>query len=477
MHKPLNEAWWIFLALAALAGCATNPVTGDKNFVLMSEAQEIDLGRQYHQEVLKQYKVYDDPELAALVDKVGQELAAKSHRSNLDFHFTLLDSPEVNAFALPGGYVYITRGIVAYMNREEELAGVLGHEIGHVTARHSVRQQAAATTAGLLGAVATVVTGSNTVGQLSNQVGGALVSGYGRGHELEADRLGAEYLARAGYDPRMMLEVVGILKDQEAFEKQRAAEEGREPRIYHGVFSTHPDNDRRLQEVIEAAEKFRNPEPRRSDPARFLAVLDGLTFGDSEDQGIVSGNRFYHKNLNFRIIFPPGWRVENRPEQLLAVQPGESAVFLVRLDQTDGRESADAYLRRKFGNLTRGQSLDGDSYTGLTTGKNPFGTGTIRVAAASRGDKMYVFYGAARGPIPEKKFFDTVKSLRQLTKQERALATAKHIELVRAGPGDTFSSMARQSDLGKYTESQLRLLNGKFPDGEPQAAQLIKIVR
>ncbi len=477
MKKLLVNGMWAFLAVATLAGCATNPVTGGKDFVLMSEGQEIDLGRQYHKEVMKQYKVYDDPELAALVDKLGQELAEKSHRSGLDFQFILLDSPEVNAFALPGGFVYITRGIIAYMNSEEELAGVLGHEIGHVTARHSVRQHAATTTAGLLGAVATIITGSQGVAQLSNQLGGALVSGYGRSHELEADRLGAEYLARTGYDPQMMLEVVGILKDQEEFEIQRAREERRQPKIYHGVFSTHPDNDRRLQEVIEAAEKFRNPEAKRSDPEAFLKVLDNVTFGNSEDQGIVHGNRFYHKDLDFRIEFPSGWRVENQPDQLLAIQPGEKAMFMVRLDQQQGRESPEAFLHRKFDKLRRGQSLATNGYTGLVEGNSPFGTGTIRVAAVAQNGNMFILYGAASGRIPDNEFFGTVRSIRHLDEQERALATARHIKLIRAGPGETFAALAVQSDLDKNAESQLRLLNGMYPDGEPRKGQLVKVVQ
>ncbi len=466
----------VFVVLV-VGGCATNPVTGKQNFVLMSEDQEIDLGKQYHGQVMKQYKEYRDPELTALVNKLGGELAANGHRGDLNFHFTVLDSPEVNAFALPGGYIYITRGIVAYMNSEEELAGVLGHEIGHVTARHSVRQHAASTTAGLLGAVATIATGSQGVGQLSGQLGGALVSGYGRGHELEADRLGAEYLARTGYDPDMMLEVVGILKDQEEFEIQRAKEEGRQPRIYHGVFASHPRNDQRLQEVVKAAEKYSNPQAKRTDPDTFITMLEGVTFGDSEEQGIVRGNRFYHLPLDFRIEFPSGWRIENTQDQLLAVKPDDSAVYLVKLDSRAGRESAGAYLRRNFDNLRQGKVLDADSYAGLIQGKNPFGTGTIRLAARLHDANVFVVYGAARGSIPENAFFDTVRSIRRLDSSERALAVEKRIKVIRARAGDTFASLARRSDLGAYAEAQLRLMNGMYPDVQPRTGQLIKIVQ
>ncbi|MDJ0956999.1 MAG: M48 family metalloprotease [Arenicellales bacterium] len=467
---------WPVLALLLLVGCATNPVTGKQNFVLMSEEQEIDLGKQYHTEVMKQYEVYDDPELTALVERLGEELAANSHRSDLDFHFTVLDSPEVNAFALPGGYVYITRGIIAYMNNEEHLAGVLGHEIGHVTARHSVRQHAASTTANVFGAIATIATGSQGVSQLSSTLGGALVSGYGRSHELEADRLGAEYLAVTGYDPQTMLGVIGILKDQEAFELKRAREENRQPRIYHGLFSTHPDHDRRLQEVIAAAEKFKNPQAKHTNPESFLKLLDNLTFGHSENQGVVRGNRFYHKDLDFTIEFPQGWRIENQPDRLLAVSADNNAMFMVQIDNQKQSETPSAYLRRNFNNVRQVQSIDNDSSTGLVEGSHPFGSGTIRVAAAFHHDKVYVLHAAARYRLPDPQFIDSVKSIRSLDTRERELAEALHLRLIRARDGDTFASLANQSNLASYAEEQLRLLNGMYPDGEPSPGQLVKIV-
>ncbi len=212
--KYRRTSSWLALLLApwltGLPGCATNPVTGSSDFVLMSEQQEIALGRQSHPQILKESPEYTNAQLAAYVQRVGAKLAAHSHRSNLIYRFTLLDSPDVNAFALPGGYIYITRGLLAYLNSEAELAAVLGHEIGHVTARHSVRQQSASTATGLFGAVLAGVTGVSAAGDVANIAGTALVRGYGREHELEADRLGAEYLARSGYDPQAMLRVIHV---------------------------------------------------------------------------------------------------------------------------------------------------------------------------------------------------------------------------------------------------------------------------
>lgn len=467
----------LLLVGALFSGCATNPVSGKSDFVLMSEEQEIELGKQGHQQVLKQYKVYEDAELQAYVERLGQKLAASSHRSHLEYHFTLLDSPQVNAFALPGGYVYITRGIMSYMNSEEELAGVLGHEIGHVTARHGVRQHGAQTAAGVIGLIATIATGSESVAEASDQLGGALVRGYGRSYELEADRLGAEYLARTDYDPEKMLEVVGILKDQEEFELQRAREEGRQPRVYHGVFSTHPQNDDRLQEVVRAADKFANPDPVRPDPEQFLRLMDGVTFGDSEDQGIVRGTRFYHKSLNITLAIPEGWNLENQPQQLVGVRSDGEAAIIIRLDNLKGSENAAQYLHRNFQNLQSGEKISDGGYTGVASGNTPFGVQSFRVSSLPYQDnKVFVLAGFARAGRPDQAMLQTTKSIRTLKDSEVKLATAQRITLVRAKSGDTISSLAKKTDLGKYAVDQLRLLNGMYPDGEPVPGQLIKTI-
>ncbi len=243
-----------------ISGCAVNPATGEQDLVLMSEQSEIALGRKTNKEVLQHYIVYDSPELQAYVNEVGQKLAMNSHRNNLIYRFTVLDSRDVNAFALPGGYIFITRGLLAYLNSEAELAAVLGHEIGHVTARHAVRQYSAAQITGIGTALASIfIPGMNQVGsQLMQVMGSAFLRGYGREHELEADKLGAEYVARTDYDAESMLDVIQVLKDQETFESQQAEAEGREPRIYHGLFSTHPDHDTRLQEIVEYASKYQS---------------------------------------------------------------------------------------------------------------------------------------------------------------------------------------------------------------------------
>lgn len=470
------------LALASgllLSGCATNPVSGKSDFVMMTEKQEIDLGRKYHQELLKRYPPYEDEALQAYVREIGERLAAESHRNHLVFHFTVIDSPIVNAFAVPGGYIYISRGIMAYMNSEAELAGVLGHEIGHVTARHSVRQQAKAQTAGILTAVLGAAYG-RSAGELGNIAGTAFVLGYGRSYELEADRLGAEYLARGEYDPQDMIGVVGILKDQEEFEKQRAEAEGREPNVYHGLFASHPRNDQRLQEVVQAAEKFKMPgaEPGKGRD-EFLKRVNGMVYGHSESQGVLRGNSFYHNDLNMYVEFPKGWRVENLPDRLIATGPDQNEILQIKQRDRNIKQPPEDFLNGEFKNLEDGQRLRtgaGPGYAGVTKLRTAWGSQPVRVAAVYHGKKIIEFAGARKGDLPEDAFFDMVESFRPLKQSERKLAESRKIKIVRSKRGDTFATLAEKSGLTNYAEAQLRLLNGMYPDGEPTPGQMIKIV-
>ncbi|HDP88414.1 MAG TPA: peptidase M48 Ste24p [Thioalkalivibrio sp.] len=474
------------LAFAALSGCATNPVTGGQDFVLMTQDQEIATGRQYHQQLLQQHPTYEDPRLQAYVSRIGDELARNSHRSELVFHFTVLDSQDVNAFALPGGYVYITRGIMAYMNSEAELAGVLGHEIGHVTARHGVRQQSAATVTGILGAVISARAGSQAAGDLSNMLGTALIRGYGREHELEADRLGAEYLARVGYDPQEMLGVVGILKDQEEFEKQRAAEEGREPRIYHGVFATHPANDARLQEVVRAADRFKGSATRSAGRDTYLGMIDGMVWGPGEKQGVLRGRDFYHRDLGITLRFPQDWRVENQPDRLLTLPRDGSAMLQLTVEPLNERLTARQLLESKFktNSLREGRALNipgMDGYTALATLNTPFGQRATRTAVIVHDKNVYLFLAASKAdgvrPQQDTLFLATIEGFRSLRADEATLAESRRIHVITAKAGDTFARLARDTDLNQHAEEILRLLNGMYPDGEPTPGQRIKIIK
>ena len=469
----------IFSVFSLLQACATDPVTGRPSFAL-SESWEINAGQKYHEEILKQYSVYDDPELQAYVNDIGQRLAKKSHRPDLAFTFTLLDSPEVNAFALPGGYVYITRGIMAYMGKESHLAGVIGHEIGHVTGRHGAERAAQQQIASGVSLVVAVGTGSNELAQVSQLFGGALMSGYGRRQELESDRLGAEYIAHNNYAPDDMIDVIGILKNQELFARERAAAEGKEYQGYHSLFSTHPKNDTRLQGVIKAAEKFRDTTKPIPDDGRFLRLTDGMAYGDSEAQGIVNGNRFYHKGLNLFVEFPEGWRVQNTPAILGAVSPQGDQVVTMQMDSLVPPLDAQGYLSSKFQNFHDARRVTTDEDTGLSglaTISNEQGQqSNVRVGMITRGNQAFVLTAQGNNFVPDQSFFNVAQSIRRLKPEERKFATGGRIKLIKARQGDTVRSLAQRSNLNDYAESQIRLINNLYPDGEPVAGQMIKII-
>ena len=476
----------LLAAVSLLAACATNPVTGNSDFVLMSEEQEISLGRQANARILEETPVYEDPELEQLLKQVGEKLASHSHRPELFYRFTVLDSTAINAFALPGGYIYITRGLLAYLNSEAELAAVLGHEIGHVTARHSVRQQSTAAVTGILGAVVAASTGVQGFDTLTDMAGTAIVRGYGRDHELEADRLGAEYLAKSGYDPDAMLEVVGILKNQEAFETMMAEKEGREANVYHGLFSTHPDNDARFQEVVNAAQRFRTDATNRVNRASFLRTLDGLTFGDSAREGIIRGNRFYHKPLDLAITFPEDWRIENSSDRVMAVSTDNDGLIQMSITDLNKRITPKQFMeqRMQLKNLRQGSAFvngDLEGYTAFADSNTSFGTRAVRYVVIYRDTSAYIFAGAAKNKHNSRRYDDdilaTAHSFRSLAGADAPYANEKKIAVIPAPGGATYASLAARSPVTNYPEVQLRLLNDAYPDGEPAASQLIKVVK
>lgn len=481
LTEYFSKVFLLLVVLITAQGCATNPVTGDKQLA-KSEKWEASVGPQYHQQLMKQYQVYDDPELQAYINEIGQRLAAQSHRPDLKFTFTLLDDPMVNAFAIPGGFVYITRGIMAYMNKEAHLAGVIGHEIGHVTARHGAqraRQQELATVATMAVAIGT---GNSDLMQMSQMLGGALMSGYGRKQELQSDELGAEYIAKNNYDPEDMIGVIGILKDQELFAREKARREGIQPPSYHGVYASHPRNDQRLQTVVRAAEKFKDTSKPIPDDGRFLRLTNGMTFGESESQGITRGNRFYHKGLNLFMEFPQGWKVINQPNQLLALSKDQTQMIRMQMAPDAQGTSPSNYLRSKFQGFRDGRSIQtagGQAYAGVATVSDQR-TGqrqNILVSNIQRNGQSFVILGQGKQYLPDSNFVDVIRSVRGLRANEKKLASERNIKLVKVKRGDTIASLARKSNLDSYAESQLRLINGLYPNGEPQVGQWIKIIQ
>jgi len=477
----------ILLLLLALTGCATNPVTGEQDIVFMSEEQEIDIGRKSHAEVLQAYGAYDDPELQRYVDRIGKRLAAKSHRPELIYRFTVLDSKDVNAFALPGGYIYITRGLIAYLNDEASLAAVLGHEIGHVTARHSVQQYSAAQMTSIgatLGAIFVPGMNNAAAGQLVNVLGTAALRGYGREHELEADRLGAVYMARSGYDPERILDVLGVLKDQSQFAAELARAEGREPASYHGLFASHPDNDTRLQEIVGTATSLQTEEEPVIGRDQFLQLIDGMVYGDSAREGIVRGNTLYHADLGFALQFPPNWRIDNKPSHVIAMAPDGGAQLMLQAEDLGKRVSPREYL---LGRLQPSSISDERTFqiNGLPayTMRSPINTQSgnrpARLTTLFFRDKAYTLIGISKNDLDEydAAFLDSARSFHKLTSNEEQLARPLRLSITRPEAETSYADLARRSPLEHFAEQRLRLLNGDYPDGGIQPGRRLKVVQ
>lgn len=487
MFRQSLLAGAVLAAALVTGGCATNPVTGKTDVVTMSAAQEVEIGRRMHPQILQEYGRYQDDELQAYVSEVGQRIAAKSHRPDLQYTFTILDSEEVNAFALPGGYVYITRGIMAYLNSEAELAAVLGHEVGHITARHAVRQQAGATATGVGATVIGILTGSGDLAGLANMAGTALVRGYGRDMELEADQIGAEYLNRVGYSPEAMIDVVRLLKNQELLEVQLARQEGREPRVYHGVFSTHPDNDTRLKEVVATAGRTAGAGEQRPDGRdAYLRHLAGLPLGPSREQGVVRGSRFYHGTLGMTVAFPSGWVVQNQPTKVVASTPQKDAFLQMTAVPPPGVKPQELLSKSLAGvRLTDGEAIAANGlqgYTAIAQGVGlPWGNhGPARSAVVYYNGLAYVFTGATRlnaaFPAQDAIFLSSIKTFRRLRDNEFPLAEPNRLKLVKADPGTRIEVLAASSPIEKYPAERLRLLNDLYPNREPSAGQWLKVV-
>jgi len=468
------------LILLIFNGCSINPVTGQQDFVLMSENQEISLGRKYHAQVLQQTPAYNDQELQDYVQKIGDSLSIKSHRPNLFYRFTVLDSPDINAFALPGGYIYINRGLMAYLSSEEELAAVLGHEIGHVTARHSVRQFSQSQLLGILSAAIQINSG-RTVGDLAGVASGVLLAGYGREMELQADELGAEYLYQDGYPTKAMMKVLTVLKDQEIYSKELAKERGQEPRNYHGVFASHPSNDKRLKEILEEVNKtYQQGKIKKT--ADYFEKINEMVYGDSEESGVRKGNEFFHRDLDLYLTSPQDWEIINTSKNIIFRAPYSKAMLNVSLEDLNFRESPKEYMTRVVSNFSKGTELEINGYKGYTSVVRER-TGAIkRLAVLFREGKVYKFVGYLNEEEKDFQKYDPafmqiIKSLDRLDERGRDMSKPLRIKRYIARQGDTYKKLANNSAISYNAEEQLRLLNGDYPDQALVVGQVIKLIQ
>src|SRR5690606_12897816 len=314
--------------------------------LMMSESKEQEIGKTLYDQITAEMPIYPDQKVTDYVNALGQKLVAHSDKPEGKFTFTVIDNGDINAFATPGGYIYIHRGLLAYLRSEAQLAAVLAHEIAHVTARHSARQQRAQTGSNVAAGLLAILSRSGEVGEATALWGAATVRGYGREMELEADGLGAQTMARAGYDRNAIIEVLGMLKDHERFEKQRARDAGREPRTYHGLFATHPRNDRRLAEMVAVGNT--DAGAGESGVVPFRIATDRLVWGRNVQASTAVENRFYGENPPFRFDYPAGWSFSQSGATVsgTAPQPGASINLDIKARTV---QSPEQYIKNTLG--------------------------------------------------------------------------------------------------------------------------------
>jgi predicted Zn-dependent protease len=481
MTRQVRRLAPALLLSATLAACATNPVTGQKEFSLMSEAQEIDTGRQLDAEVRRELGVYADAELQRYVDQIGQRLARTSHRPTLDWHFAVVNQPAVNAFALPGGFVYITRGILPFLDNEAELAGVLGHEIGHVTARHSAAAYSKAAGAGIgLALLGIFVPSTRPLQGAAETALGVLFLKHGREDELQADRLGAEYAAKAGWDPSG---IAGMLTTLARIDEATGSRKG-----VPNWLSTHPAPAERVQQIqvaVNQAQAAAGPNLARNE-AQFLQHVDGLVYGDDPSQGVVRGTRFLHADLRFALRFPEGWDIQNTQTQVTAKAPDAEAYVVLQLVQ-EPRGTLEDVARTSMGNAgfrpVEGQrtTINGlDAVVGTYEGDvQGLGRTISRAAHIQHEKNVYLVAGLAPAKLFDRvsgAFSQTIRSFQPLSRSEAAAIRPNRIDLYVVRPGDTWQAIAQRASEGNIKPSTLAIMNHYPVNEQPRPGDRIKIV-
>ena len=484
IDRPTTRGSRAGLALLALAvACARNPVSGRPEVTLVSKAQERELGEAEAKRVAETMGIVDDrPELSAYVRAVGERLARVSPRTDVTYTFQIVDLEEPNAFALPGGPVYISRGLLALTNSEDELAGVLGHEIGHVAARHAVRRVTRAAPLAVVTGLGAAVTGlvspilGDLVGGIGGVAGALVLAPYSREQEREADRIGQELAAKAGWDP------AGLSRSLHTLEREEALHPGeKRPNAF---FATHPPlPDRVADTLTRAASLERTAAPLVAGPGGILPRLDGLVVGPSAANGVFDGETFLHPDLEFRVRFPAGWKTANDRTVVGASAPDGRAI--VGLELVDKGSDPDAALRA----FEQGAKIDLASHADrLRVGDLPAthataaartreGVVALDLTWIAYADRIYRIVGATppdRAAAAKPLFRSTVESFRPLTADERAGIRETRLRIVDPRRGERLVDVLRRTH-SPWTPDVAAVANGLEGGGTLRPEQPVKI--
>ncbi len=474
--KPL----FTLLALAVVA-CTVNPATGEKQFTgLMPEGQESSIGASEHQKVHETYGDFIEGPIADYVNRIGQKVAKGTERPDVQYKFHVIDSPIVNAFAVPGGYIYVSRGLLALANSESEMAGVIAHEIGHITARHAASRMSQGVLAGLGASVISVLTGSNAVGQIANVGSDLYIKSYSRGQEDQADQLGVRYLARAGYDPNSMASFLASLDAQTRLDKRLA---GKSEGAGSNYFSTHPVTAERVKHAHAEAVGFPDG-PRVINRDVYLSMINGLTYGDSEAQGFVRGDNFYHTKMGFTFHVPKGFAVDNSPSEVIAAHPNGSVLIMDAGRDDQGRDPlsyiTDNWMKGKSAQSPQSITINGlRAATGAFAGSANGNPVLIRVVAIEWKPSQFFRFqmaipqGADTQTVEELK--RTTYSFRAMSEQERAAIHPLKVRTFAAQAGMSVASAAAKMDFSDYKEERFRVLNG-LGNGNLVPGQIYKVI-
>jgi predicted Zn-dependent protease len=442
-------------------------------------------GADIHKKMMEAPGPYDDPELTAYMAGLVDEIVAVSEMAGEEFTFTLLDSEEINAFATADNYVYMNRGLLAYMANEAQLVSVLSHEVGHITQKHVRVMPAVAGGARFLSWLAATLTGSQEVYQAGMAYANSLVKGYGRDNELDADEAAARYMSTLGYDPNEMLEMLSTMKDLENLDKERAAGGGAPRRSYHGIFSSHPRNDLRLRSAVSKAEAIGSAATRDSGEERYRQLTEGLVWGENFKEKEQKPERWSDQALRVRFDYPKGWTYgKGEKSQTVTGQPEDGRARLSMTPHRRTPQTAEEYL---YNYLDIAQLKDGKEisparlkgFTGVLPGEN--GQADQRIAVVYYKMNAYLFTGEVNDPNSfsdfDELFLESIDTFRPISNREITGQKPKTIHYVKATGATTYAALGEHLKLGPYEVEVLRLINGHYPGREPQPGEWIKIYR